>query len=392
MSATSSTPPHENNSAAAAARCGARFAVTPAQRALGGAYHGPSAAQAQIDLWLDANEGQPLDAADAAELLKLDASAVRRYPQDAARLEAALASELGVEAARVLVTAGADDALYRVCLALLEPAREMILPTPTFEMLGRYARIAGGIVRSVDWPRGPYPTDAVCATISQATALIAFVSPNNPSGAIGTVQDLRRISAAAPRALILADFAYIEYADADLTAAALALPNVLVTRTFSKAWGLAGLRVGYALGPPTVIEWLRSVGNPYAVSGVSLAIAQRALSSQRDALQRHVAAVRSERAALHAALLRLGADASPSQGNFVLARHADAAGIHRRMAQQGISVRVFPGNPQLADHLRITCPGDVAQFTRLLRALERAMQLTVSTRPACESQSRQETT
>ncbi len=340
--------------------------LTPAPRLFGLRAYAPPKPAYPTDLRLDANEG----AAPPAELLATIAERElwRRYP-NAAALEELLAARFAVPRENVLATAGADDALYRACLVVLAPGREAILPLPTFEMLPRYVRLAGAAVCEIAWPAGPYPTDAVLARLSSRTAMIVVVSPNNPTGAVATADDLRRLSAAAPQALLLVDLAYTEFADEDLTPVALGLPNALVTRTFSKAWGLAGWRVGYALGPEEFIGWLRITGNPYAVSGPAAAVAAAWLVRGPATVAAFVACVKQERTQLAELLTELGAAPQPSQGNFVLARHAAALALRDGLARRGIGIRVFPDRPGLEDCFRITCPGDAAAFARLTVAL-----------------------
>ncbi len=345
---------------------------TPAPRLAGCPAYAPPRPTGPIDLRLDGNEG----AGPPAGLLDVLAAAgpelLRRYPS-VASLETALAARFARPPGGVLVTAGADDALYRACLAALAPEREVVLPLPTFEMLPRYVQLAGGTLRAVPWPAGAYPTDAVLATVTPRTAMIVVVSPNNPTGCVATAVDLRRLSEAAPHAVLLVDLAYVEFADEDLTSAALSLPNAIVTRTFSKAWGLAGLRVGYALGPPTLIDWLRAAGNPYAVTGPSAALAAAWLERGASAVAAFVAAVRQERTRLAELLRKRGLHVADSQGNFVFARTPRALAVRDALATRGIGVRAFPDRPDLVDALRITCPGDAAALARLLAALEEVL-------------------
>lgn len=335
--------------------------------------------QHPIDLWLDSNEG----AAPPVELLhrvREAADNLRRYPSSAG-LEALVANQFGVSGDRALVTAGADDAICRACMALLDQERDMILPVPTFEMLARYAHLAGGRVVKTPWMSGPYPTDAVLDAITSRTALIAVVSPNNPTGAVASEEDIRRLSLAAPHAMLLIDLAYAEFTRNDLTATALGLSNAIIVRTFSKAWGLAGLRVGYALGSPEVIRWMQSVGSPYAVSRLSAALAQEWLMAGRREVAQFVARVRQERAALVSLLGSLGAEPLESEANFVLARFADAERVWDGLARRGIAVRRFPAHPQLTDHLRITCPGEPPAFERLTDALRKTQAEIARSRP-----------
>lgn len=334
--------------------------------------YAPPAPRAPIDLYLDANEG-PAARIDVAGLTtRMGPSATQRYP-DAAPLERLLAERLGIAASRVLVTAGGDEAIDRACRACLEPGRELILPTPTFEMIGRYARQTGAKVVTTPWPTGPYPIETVLGSITHRTAMIAVVSPNNPTGAVATSRGLERIAAAAPQALILVDLAYAEFAEEDLTRVALGLPNAVVIRTFSKAFGLAGLRVGYAIGPEPVIRSMRSVGGPYPVSALSLLAATEALGRADDDLPKAVAMVRGEREQLHRLLVQLGARPLPSQANFILANFDDAEWVWRALAGVGIGVRRFGAGSGLDQMLRITLPGDAAAFARLNHGLRAAL-------------------
>lgn len=322
-----------------------------------------------VDLFLDGNEGAVPPVALLARLSRQGPDLMRRYP-DARVLEEILAGRLGVAPDRVIVTAGADDAIDRICRTVLAPGREMVLPIPTFEMFARYAGLAGAAVRTVPWLTGAYPLNAVLAAAGPRTAMVPVVSPNNPTGAVARPSDIERLSRNLPGALIVADLAYAEFAEEDLTAAALSRPNVVVVRSLSKAWGMAGLRVGYAAGPADLVGWLRSAGAPYAVSRVSLALAAGRLAmpgADRD-VGRFVARVARERTALARAIREGGGKPFPSQANFVMARFArpDAESVRAGLAGLGIAVRSFPGKAELEGCLRITCPGTEKGFRRLM--------------------------
>ncbi len=333
-------------------------------------------AGAPTDLRLDANEGPALDPALLDALP--DAASLRSYPS-AADLETRLAGLLAVAPEGVLVTAGADDALDRAFRALVRPGDEVVMPTPGFSATLRWIALADARHVDVAWPDGPYPTEAVMAALTPRTRVVVVTSPNNPTGGIVAAADLARLAAAAPQALLLVDLAYTEFADEDLTQAALALPNALVTRTFSKAWGLAGLRVGYAAGAPRVVRWLRAAGLPYAVSAPSLALAARALDDPTP-MEAFASRVREERVAMAAALRQAGARPQDSQANFLLARVEDPLWWRDGLAGLGIAIRAFPGTPRLEDAVRIGCPGDPADLARLeaaLRTLSRPERLVV---------------
>ncbi|MFO7610618.1 MAG: aminotransferase class I/II-fold pyridoxal phosphate-dependent enzyme [Candidatus Krumholzibacteriia bacterium] len=321
-------------------------------------------------LRLDANEGDAPAFLAGSWPLALDA--LRRYP-DARELEADLAGRFGLAPDQVLVTAGGDDGIDRLCRRFLAGGRELVLTEPTFEMFARHARLAGGRLRAVPWWEGPYPTRQVAACLGPATGLVAVVSPNNPTGAVATADDLVRLRAAAGKVPLLLDAAYAEYADQDLTAAALALPGTLVLRTLSKAWGLAGLRVGCLLGPAALLAELRAWGQPYAVAGTSVALARQALAGGEDAMLTGVASAKATRAALAAQLDRLGARPLPSQGNFILCRPRDAAFTAAALGSLGVSVRTWPGHPLLGGCLRVTGPGAADERAQLERALDTAL-------------------
>jgi len=324
-------------------------------------------------LKLDSNEGPLPGAALLQSLVALDPETLRRYP-DTSALEALLAGRVGVAPNRVIVTAGADDAIDRACRAYLARDRTMILPEPTFEMFDQFAALAGGSLKRVPWRDGPFPLAGFLAAVDDATAVITVVSPNNPTGAVASAADVRRLAQAAPGTVVLLDHAYVEYADEDLTAAVTDLPNVVVLRTLSKAWGLAGCRIGYAIGSSEVIAKMRTTGAPYPVAGPSIALALRCLAQGDAALHAPVACVREERGNLCARLAAFGIDAPPSQANFILAECGDRAPfLKAALAALGVIVRHFPNRPGLTTALRITLPGDARAFERLLTALETAL-------------------
>ncbi len=325
-----------------------------------------------IDLFLDANEGASDGGRLAEALRSIDPERLRRYPS-ATELEAALAARHGVSPARVIVTAGADEAIDRVCRAFLAPEQRIILPLPTFEMIGRYAALAGAGVDGLPWPCGPFPTHEVLARVDDRVRMIAVVSPNNPTGAVATRAELEAVARGAPGVMILADLAYAEFADEDLTGAVVSLPNVIAVRTFSKAWGLAGLRIGYAIGAECAIERLRAVGSPYPVSGVSLALARHVLEVGEATMRRGVERVREERGRLVDVLRTIGARPRASQANFVLAEFDEAGLVWSRLAASGIAVRRFEPGRGLDRALRITCPCNEPAFERLCGVLEDCM-------------------
>jgi histidinol-phosphate aminotransferase len=317
----------------------------------------------EIDLYLDANEGAKtsslmLDPERAARL-------ARCYP-DLTELIETLAARLGRTTDEVVVTAGADDAIDRVMRAYLEPGRTLAVATPTFGMIPSYARVQGADVLELPW-EDEWPVAQLLERGGEDVAVIAMVSPNNPTGRVIDPASIETVARAFPQAAILLDLAYVEYADRNPAVDLPDLPNVIQIRTLSKAWGLAGLRVGYAAASPDVVERLRAVGSPYPVSGWSAAVAVDRLRGGAASVDAHVERVREERTTLFELLESLGSEPIRSQANFVFARFDNAGRVADGLRSLGVAVRAFDG--PLDDALRIGCPGDGASFDRLCRAL-----------------------
>ena len=324
---------------------------------------------APTDLKLDANEGQSPPLSLLEGLAENGPELFCRYI-GMRSLEEILAQRLNVDPDRVVVTAGGDDAIDRACRVYLQPDREMILPTPTFEIFDTFARLSGGRVINVPWPdEAPYPVDQVLEATTDRTGLIVVISPNNPTGAAAAPEALRRLSAGAPDALILVDLAYGAFADEDLMPTLVDLPNVLAVHTLSKTLGMAGLRVGWAVGSRKIVKHLRVAAGPYMVSNVSRVLAEKWLREGQDQVDAFLDRVRQERDELTRLLAELGGRPLPSQANFVFARFSDPLWIRDALAGLGIAVRLIDSIDGFDGGLRITCPGEPASFDRLEHAL-----------------------
>jgi histidinol-phosphate aminotransferase len=320
-----------------------------------------------IEVKLDSNESAAalpaLDPGDGGVL-------PNRYKRTS-ELEAQIAGRLGVEPANVLVTAGADDGLERAFRAVCAPGRVAVLTTPTFEILERFATLADAEIVRVPWWTGDFPVDGVFDLATPSTSVVAVVTPNNPTGAVASRNAVASLAERLPQALILLDHAYVEFAEPgdDLTGCAAELPNVVVFRTFSKAWSAAGLRVGYAIGDPRVLRWMRTLGQPYPVSAPSLAMVRRLLDEHDRPPADRIDRVRQSRALVTGTLEDLGVEVLPSRANFVLARVGDATWVRRALVCLGVGVRAFPGRPGLDEWVRITVPESDEAAQRLEHAL-----------------------
>ncbi|MDH3222604.1 MAG: aminotransferase class I/II-fold pyridoxal phosphate-dependent enzyme [Gemmatimonadota bacterium] len=281
-------------------------------------------------------------------------------------LEADLARLLGVDPDRVLVTTGGDDALDRVFRAFLRSGRKVVYPVPTFEMIPAFARMADARVQEIAHEWGALPLDELALATDAETDLVAVISPDNPTGTAATTEELVALAGALPGDVtLLVDQAYIEFGDEDPSAALLEFANVVLVRTLSKAWGLAGLRVGYAVSTSERIAAMRDVGGPYPVSSLGLELARQRLATGQARMEAFVAETRERRTALMDVIRLLGGDPIPSQANFVTARFPRPTWVAVGLRAQGIRVRSFP---HLPEHVRITVPRSAEELDRLTAA------------------------
>ena len=317
-----------------------------------------------IDLSMNEGEPPPRECFDVLE--RIGPGILRKYA-DPRPLEEAYAAYLGTDPANVLVTTGGDDAIDRVFRAFLGPDREMVFPTPTFEMIPACARMAKGRLVPVEYEWGTLPHDEILSEVNETTGVVAVLTPDNPTGRAFTTRELLRLAdALPPEVVLLVDSAYAEFADEDHTAALLEIPRVVMIRTMSKSWGLAGLRVGFAVGAKERIDVLRGYGGPYALTGPSIAIALDRLENGVDEMRGFVDYVRERRKRLAEVIRGIGGVPQPSQTNFVFSSFPDARWILRGMAAQGVLVRYFT---HLPEYVRITVPRDDAEFRRVEQAL-----------------------
>ena len=342
--------------------------ILPSAAALAARPYRPQQAPANA-LRLDCTEGLLHTATLRQTLGLLDDQAWLRYP-DARQLEVLLAQRWKIKPQNVLVTAGADEALDRVCRAYLCPGRKALVTRPTFEMIPHWIKLAGAELVEIPWFRGRFPLARMLWVTDRKTTVVFAVTPNNPTGAVASAEEIGRLARSVPFCLVVVDAAYAEFSEDDPTQQLLGFSNLVVIRSLSKAWSLAGLRVGYVLGAAEIIERLRAVGGPYSVSRLSLALAAKRLESDAEATKRYVVEVRRQRKKLEQLLQRLGAKPLSSQANFVLCRFRRARFLSRALSALGIQVRDFPGRPQLEGYLRITCPGREREFALLCKALE----------------------
>ena len=299
-----------------------------------------------------------------------------RYPdpQPAALIER-LAALYGVRGEQVLVGRGSDEAIDLLVRAFCRAGRDAILvQPPTFGMYAVCARVQDAAVVEVPLSAGfEVDADAVLAAVTPAVKLVFVCAPNNPTGAgvsLETIESLAR--GLAGRAVLVVDEAYVEFADGGSAAALLdRYEHLAVLRTLSKAWALAGARIGCLLAHADVIALLRRILPPYPLPRPCVAAAMEALSPQGQAAARErIDVVRAERTRMAEALRTLpGVRAVlPSQANFLAVRFDDPGRAYRRLFEAGIVVRDVRRYPGLGDALRITL-GTPQENARVLAVL-----------------------
>ncbi|ATB32697.1 pyridoxal phosphate-dependent aminotransferase [Melittangium boletus] len=313
--------------------------------------YSPSKARCRVDLSDNTNLfGMP----PAAErvLRETASSQVGRYPVGySPDLREAVARYTGVDASRVTTGCGSDDVIDSTLRAFLEPGELIAFPSPTFVMMSYFAKVNGLRYAPVKLrPDFDIDVDGLLAT---GAKLLYVCSPNNPTGTVASRAALERLVEQAP-GLVLLDEAYAEFArESHLDLAS--RPNVLVTRTMSKAFGLASMRVGYAVGAPGLVAEVEKARGPYKVTGLSERMAVAALSEDVPWMRARVDESLAIRERLVGELKGLGLSTLPTEANFVMAPLRGALAVAEKMRARDVNVRAFAGLPGIGDALRIGC-------------------------------------
>jgi histidinol-phosphate aminotransferase len=299
----------------------------------------------------------------------------RYLDRSSALLRSELAHRHGVDEARLVVGDGAAQLLSAAATALLEPGDELITPWPSYPLYPVAARHA----RGHPVPVTGFGVAPILAAVNDRTRLVALCNPNDPTGELLGLEDLRALLQGLPeRVVVLLDEALRDFVDAEELDATLGLleefPRLLLFRTFSKAWGLAGLRCGYALGGSGAEPLLEQLAPELGVNELAQAGAVEAVRTVSDAVRRRGATIASHRAVLAGALRERGLEAPASQANVLwLSAPGPHGGADLAAALQRSGVIVQPGTGVGApDRVRITVPHRPEDVDRLLRALDAA--------------------
>jgi histidinol dehydrogenase len=306
----------------------------------------------------------------AAQVRAAADPSLTRYPSVyAPDLKVALAEVLGVGPENVTTGCGSDDVIDSAVRAFCEPGDTVAYPDPTFGMVPVFARM--NATRPVGVPLRPdfeLDADALLATRAPLTYLCR---PNNPTGTAFDRAETERVCREAA-GVVLIDEAYADYADDDMIAAAVQSERAVVLRTLSKAYGLAGLRVGFAVGPAALIREIEKSRGPYKVSAVAEGAALRVLSRDRAWVRERAQEVRANRERLGSALQQRGVRYWPSAANFLLLQvPGPAAEWNLRLRERGVAARPFPRLPHAGECLRVSI-GPWTLMERFLAAFDSA--------------------
>jgi histidinol-phosphate aminotransferase len=298
---------------------------------------------------------------------------IARYPDgNGFELKQALASRYHVDMGAIVLGNGSNDVLELTALAFLGPGRAAVLSQHCFAVypLATQARGARSIV--VPAKKFGHDLEAMAKAIDDETYVVWIANPNNPTGTFVRHEEIEAFLKRVPeRVLVVLDEAYNEYLPAELRGDSVKLlkrhPNLVITRTFSKAYGLAGLRVGYALAHPSVADVMNRVRQPFNVNSIALTAARAALDDMEFVARSYAENLQGLRH-LEEGSRALGLDYIPSHGNFLTIKVGKAGDIYKRLLRRGVIVRPVGGGYGLPEHLRVTI-GTAEENERFLSAL-----------------------
>ena len=334
-------------------------------------YHPPLGNRAAMRL--DFNENTIACSPRVKEALgRISAGHLTRYPEREP-VERMVANHLSVAAEQVVLTNGVDEAIHVLFETFLDAGDEVLLPVPTYTMYEVYASVTDA--RAVTVEAGgdlQFPFERLTAGITPRTKIIAIANPNSPSGSVATREQIVELARRAPDAVVLVDEAYFHFFGETVMDLVGAVPNLVVARTFSKAYGLAGLRLGVLAGPVELMRWVRRVLSPYSVNSLALAGLPAALEDTAY-LDWYVGEVVAARAEFEVALDGVRIRRWPSHANFVLVEiGASHAEFVRLMSAGGVLVRDRSYDPGCDGCVRITI-GTREQMQEAAEVLRRTM-------------------
>jgi histidinol-phosphate aminotransferase len=334
-------------------------------------YHPPLAGREALRLDFNENTFEPSPRV-TERLRRLTAEGLTRYPEREP-VERIVAAHFGLQADQVLLTNGVDEAIHLICATFLEAEDEALVWTPSFFMYDVSVQMMTPHLRKVQSDATlAFPVERFLAGITEGTKLIIVASPNNPTGAVVSREHLLAIAAAAPQAVLMVDEAYYHFHGESTIGDVSTVPNLIVARTFSKAYGLASLRIGMLAGDAKLLKYIRKVSSPYNVNGVALDCLPVALADEAYVAW-YAEQVRAGRERMMDGLRELGVPFFPSHANFVLmnigSKHKELVAA---MRAHGVLLRDRSADPGCSGFVRITI-GIEEHVTRGLAALKAAL-------------------
>lgn len=281
----------------------------------------------------------------------------------------ALAAHFGVHPDQLLLTNGTDEAIQVLVNTYVDDGNEVIVLHPSYAMYKFYSEVAGATVKSVDYEPGTlaFPTEALLMAITPRTKAVLLANPNNPTGTAVAVETIERIAQIAPQAAVLHDEAYFEFCGITALNRIDSYPNLFVSRTFSKVYGMAALRMGCLFGQADAMQYLRKAQSPYSVN-VLAALAARAAIEDPDHVRNFVREVLAARELIYQGLDGLGIRYWRSEANFVLFQAGNrSVAIRDELRRRGVLVR--DRSYEIAGCVRVTT-GTAEQAERFLRELK----------------------
>ena len=333
--------------------------------------YSPPTAGREGKLRLDFNENTVGCSPRVIEFLRgrLGTGGLAVYPEYA-DTKSALGEFFDVTPEQFLLTNGTDEAIQVFINTYVNSSDEVVLLRPSYAMYRFYAEVAGGAIREIDYrpPQMDFPLDELLKAITARTRAVLIANPNNPTGTGAPLQAIERILKRARKAAVFIDEAYYEFCGVTALPLIDEIPNLFVSRTFSKVYGMAAMRIGCLFSNPANIAYLHKAQSPYSVNAVAALAVQEAVRD-RGYIENYVAEVLAARELLCLGLERLGISYVPSSANFVLMNAGRrAVALRDNLREQGILVR--DRSYEVPGHVRITV-GTREQTRQLLDALEK---------------------
>lgn len=344
--------------------------LKPRDAVLRMAPYSPPTAGRSGKLRLDFNENTVGCSPRVIEFLtsKLNAGGLAVYPEYG-ETKARLAEFFHVTPEEFLLTNGTDEAIQVLVNTYVSAGDEVVLLRPAYAMYRFYAQVAGAAIREVDYKRPDmdFPLERLLEKITDATRAVIIANPNNPTGTAVQIQGIERILKRARKAAVLIDEAYFEFCGITALPLIARAPNLFVSRTFSKVYGMAAMRLGCLFSQPANVEFLHKAQSPYSVNTLAALAVEEAIRD-RQYIESYVAEVLAARELLVIGLEELGISYVPSSANFVLANIGKRAiEIRDALRERGILVR--DRSYEVPGHVRMTV-GTREQTKRLLETLE----------------------